>query len=403
MRSYGLRTLLLYLVASLAACDAGSDGQTGLYADPGSSASNVNSLNGGLSGKLVTTISSNPLQLFDLSSGTYEPMRLSYMPDIMAERGEPIYSSFSILAFNRTAPESGFVQSFFECYKDYIYHNSCVAVLAADGSVRKILRTEGELNHEAKLSPDGNFIAMNEFYEVSGPTDSYLQIRNTSDFDTTHEIKLRSSNNHDGKAVVEWGAAGELYYTNSTDQQAIIYVTKPYTLETAHSITLPDQYTGEIESLDISPDGKKLLIGYDPAALNAVSTGSIFLLDLETRTLTVPAIDHRDAGVQPLGDDVAGNVHSAAWSPDGQWILVLHGWYVSTGGYADPLELPQFPEPSGRGVRRMFAVPADGEYTELGKTAEEISTQAILLFNVESDTNVLSDEWSGGKVIWLDY
>jgi len=47
----------------------------------------------------------------------------------------------------------------------------------------------------------------------------------------------------------------------------------------------------------------------------------------------------------------------------------------------------------------MYAVPADGEYIELG--LDHVATGAILLFNYTGNPEHLTDKWVGGKVFWL--
>jgi len=412
--------VMMCVVSALSACDedasstfvpAGSvAGDAAPDTTPGSTpvTDTTNVFNGGLAGTLMNTISSNnePL-LFDLSTGRYS--RHEALFDIQAgltEHGFELYNSRNMIAFNRAAPNAGFIQTYGECVKtgsiseENVSYRGCVVIYNADGSRRGSLVSFNTMDSPAKLSPDGRFFAMNDYYEgIYSPAESYIEIRQSSDAkEVEHTLELDATQYYNGKAVVEWGASGEIFYTNSADATATVYVTAPYTLNTVQTIELTG-YPGEIETLDISPDGRKLLIGYDPAALNAVGIGSVFILDLETLKLTVPAIDYRDSGQRPLGDEVIGDLRHPAWSPDGKWILVMHGHNDTPVDYIDPNARPAPPEPSGHAVVRMYAVPADGEYAELG--LDSVSPDAMLLFNYVGNPEIVSDRWAGGKVFWL--
>lgn len=415
-------TLIACTVFTVTACNDGNSGipgPVGEYSNgdapasdgSGNSAPATGSMfNGGLTGTLMSTNSdsTSSRSSYDFSTGRYSPYVTLYdIQNGLKEHGFELNRSFSMISFNRAAPNTGFIQTYPECVRTgtisefNITDRGCVVVYNPDATVRGSLVTFNILHSPAKLSPDGRFIVMNDWYEGDyEPASSYLEIHPSNDpKEITHSIKLPATKYNNGKSVAEWGASGEIYYANSADDTATIYVTAPYTLDTVQTIELTG-YPGQIETLDISPDGGRLLIGYDPAALNAVSTGSVFILDLATLKLTVPAIDYLDSGQRPLGDDVEGYLRHPAWSPDGKWILLLHGHNVATvvptlDPYIyDPLQISDVP------VVRMYAVPADGEYIELG--SGRASGGAIPLFNYTRDPEYLTDKWLGGKMFWLE-
>jgi hypothetical protein len=227
MNSRVLKTLMMSLALAVSACNEGSSGPIGPSGDIGgtTAASTSSAFNGGLSGTLMNIVSGDNMPLlFDPSTGKYSSREALY--DIrggLEQRGYELYSSANSIAFNRTAPNAGFIQTYPECIRvgsvlvtDTPYRG-CVVVYNADGSRRGGLVADDVLEYPAKLSPDGQFFVKSIRNRHLRPADAYLSIHQTSSGETVHSLDLHTTSEYDGKAVVEWGASGEVFYTNSTD------------------------------------------------------------------------------------------------------------------------------------------------------------------------------------------
>ena len=120
-----------------------------------------------------------------------------------------------------------------------------------------------------------------------------------------------------------WTPNDELIYTVPSEDRVIVYITEPGSLDVARTVRLPSSYAGQVKTLDASPDGSKLLMGYVPPF--GVRVSGVLLLDLATLQITVPAIVESEIDIVPLGDDIKGRITAPTWSPDGEWILLTEG------------------------------------------------------------------------------
>ena len=288
-------------------------------------------------------------------------------------------------------------------------YNSCITISDTAGNlVRAIVFDDKAFELPPKLSPSGKYVAYNDFDRECCHRTSWLYIDLVADVSTvdSFEIDIEGIGVIDGgpgdyngvgrygsssESPMDWLPNDQLVYTVPSDFEVIIYITKPGSLDIAKKITVPDLYQGDVESLDVSPDGTQLLIGYDSP--KGLWNKGVLLLDLDTLDITVPAIDPGDAGKIPLGDDMEGYVYAPRWSPDGKWIMVLSGQHIVAVGAAGAAFISDL---------TMYAVPADKSYTVL---TQDEPTEAIAIRLVRPDKpeeGPVSTFHSGSYYEWVD-
>ena len=350
-----LSGLILSSLLMLTAC-GGSDDSTSegsLAGNAGSSVddSSVNdgSLNGGLTGRLVMSNSDLlPIEI-DLSTGESRLLPIRTLQGSFPD--ENLEDGLKVGYFTGSVNGSGYVQSIEKCIDNEI---SCVATY--DGSFNRtgIARlTNVEIDGAAKVSRSGAYVAYTEFFNVTDPFLSLkivdvVAVTTIDEFQPTFAIPSDADN-----SPFAWGPNDILAYSVPSDERVSIRITDPLSWTPFRTINLDSRLQGDITSLEFSPDGSKILIGYDPPG---ILSASVSILDLETLAITVPVVEVGDVNTIPLLDDVESFLVSPRWSPDGRHIMVLS---VKSG--AGPIiDATTGGATVIAGSEVLWAVPADG-------------------------------------------
>lgn len=401
-RRFFSATTLALLLLTLTACGGSSSGDNDVVVDSGSGeesvepgdstdqlptddsieSPNTTGFNGGLVGRVITTYDNKPVQL-DLASGLMTEVPVDTIQDWLASNEVDPISVFSERSYFGVGgvASTQYIQSVTKCLPQEdspLDYHACVAVYGADYQrVHNVLIRDRELYYAPKLSPTGRYLAFSEFWSFAGNRSAAIFLLDLEGLSYEDSLQI----DLDGKikaaaSPLDWAPDGSLVYTVPSDDSVVIYFTEPGSLELANSIRLPALYQGEVESLDVSPDGTKLLVGYVPDG--GIRKGGILLIDLETYGISVPAVVESEVGIVPLGDNIKGSIRSPRWSPDGQWIMMIQG----RGNYFGP---------GVSTAAHLYAVPASKSRTVL---TMESPTEAILI-NVQypDRSDQLSDSW----------
>jgi len=346
--------------------------------------SNSGVLNGGLTGRILSTFRDEPGQM-DLSTGVITALPIDSIQDWLARNN---FRSDRESYFGSGGTDSSqYIQTVPKCIRRprTLSFDSCIAIYSLNFEKTQQFRlSDIELSGQASLSPSGKFIAANEYNPLGGYRSSEIVLVDLADKSIVEIFGIdlgeqgsqqyrRSSN-----TPLAWTPNGALVYTAPSEDRVIVYITKPDSLEIVESIALPALYSGTVTSLDVSPDGSKLLMGYNPR--NGLNYGGVLLLDFETLSISVPAIVPSEVDIVPLGDNIKGYIRTPRWSPDGQWIMVVEG----VGAYFD-FNIATY--------EYLYAVPADKVRTVL---TTDSPTDAILIKMEHPDSHRgLIDAWLG--------
>ncbi len=384
----------------VSACGGGNDvdGQQGVISEQpsnGGSSQPVQStggFNGGLTGRIITTYKDEPVQL-DLSSGLMTKLPVDTIQDWLARNGHDSDTNSYFGAGGISSAQ--YIQTVPECFRDEETlrdYDSCIATYD-DNFVKleQIRLTDIELTLPAHLSPSGQFVAFNEYHSFAGIRWSNLLLMDVAGKSIVDSFAIDVGESgpryvQADPSPIAWAPDDALIYTVPSDDRVVVYITKPGSLELDNTITLPSSYQGEVVSLDVSPDGSKLLIGYNPS--QGVFLGGVLLLDLESLQVFVPAIVPAEVDIVPLGDDIKGYIRTPRWSADGQWIMVRQG----RGSFLDT---------SVSTTEHLYAVPANKSRTVL---TMESPTEAVLI-NVEypDRPGQLTNAWLGDDIYESDF
>lgn len=348
---------LFSVLLAISSCDSGDALQGGLNDPIGPSAG---LLNGGLIGRVITSDKDlQPIEI-DLATGTTRFLPINTIQDGLPDenwgRGE--LQAF----FSANLSGSHYVQSIVDCrydnnagFNDLYRYDSCMAVYNED--LRRVFFAAIEntqIDGAIKVSRSGKYVAYNEFERISssGP----FSILNIADVTTNTNIESYDIPIEDrseaGASAFAWGPGDILVYSVPSDERISLYITNPVSWAPARTINLSANRQGNVSSLEFSPDGSKVLIGYDPPG---VFSASVLLLDLDTLDVTVPVVDNRDVNTIPLIDDVKGNLVSPRWSPDGRHIML-----VSERSGAGPIiDVPTGEATVIPATNVLYAVPSD--------------------------------------------
>lgn len=396
---------ILPLFQLIAACDGGGDPVL-TQADPQTtsqdsqntpSTSGNPSINGGLTGRLLTTHEGRPIQI-DISSGAVSDVPIDSLNDWLSRQGLEANSDTAYLVsgnessgrYVETINECRFVSQDVAGHTIDGYYDTCVSIYNNQDyqTIRRVRINDRQLSGPAKLSPSGQYLAMNDYFWPSCCRRSTILLMDVaqSTLEVTDSFTVNMGEVEDvvGESPLDWTPNNELVYSLPSDSKAAVYITKPGSLEVAMTIRLPATYQGDIYSLDVSPSGTQVLIGYNPR--QGPYLAGVLLLDLDTLNLSVPAVVPSEANIVPLVDNIQGFIRNPRWSPDGEWILVVNGQSTLTTGLGAAFTT----DPN------LYAVPARSSHTVL--TTEQ-QTEAVLISTANpSDPQGVPDTEYRGNV-----
>ncbi|ASJ70487.1 hypothetical protein [Granulosicoccus antarcticus] len=337
MRSVGLCSLLLGCLLILG-CDDSSDGKPNEISDDSPGESTSGEVNGGLSGKIISTYRFRPYQ-FDLASGAATEISLFSTYDLIEDLeansgGDKPSAEYNYFTASSNPANQGYVEVLYDCYRGPT--RSCVSIYDENFiAVRRIV-TEAWYQKPAKLSDSGKYVVMSDRYGTFNDI-ALIQIMDVSLGRVADSIEMPDVSKDDDKradhAVTEWGINDELIFSIPSDERPTIYVTAPGTTEIERKITLPRSFSGFVRSLDMHPDGEQLLIGYGGNTDGLVEqNGLALVLNLSDLSVRIPAIDYADANRSPIGENFKSQFINPIWSPDGTQIMILN--LFSIGGSA---------------------------------------------------------------------
>lgn len=132
-----------------------------------------------------------------------------------------------------------------------------------------------------------------------------MEIKNAS-YKETSVINIEGGDRYvrAGPSPLDWTPNEELVYTVPSDTGIVVYVTKLGSQEVANTISLPDTYKGNVTSLDVSPDGSNLLMGYNPK--QGPYRSGVLLLDMQTLQVLLPTVVPSEA------NNIQGYIRSLA-------------------------------------------------------------------------------------------
>ncbi len=318
-----MKLIALLLPALLAACGGGGAEQE--TSDNGAN----RDLNGELTGRLVTTVDFQPYE-FDLSTGAARKLPVVTSKQFMDNRGEgDNVREYNFFAASESPEDPGYVETNYQCFT--VPTGACLAIYDANYQVvARVAAHEKTLDEPAKLSRSGKLVAMSDMHLYYNQTATILlmDVASSNVIDSVqidHEVEGRA--NLPGHPPLEWGLDDEVIFSVPADTRPTVYVTEPGTMKIARRTKLPASYIGYIDSLDLHPDGKQLLIGYrrKSGANNGIDGGGlIIVLSLDDLSIRIPAVNQADQSTMPIGNGFISQYSNPMWSPDGRTIMFLN-------------------------------------------------------------------------------
>jgi len=308
--------------------------------------------NGGLTGRIVTAYDEEPIEI-NLETGDFRYMPLTTLQDLLRANNRP--TSLGVRSYFSGTPTGGYIHSMQECFaRSGGADDSCYAVYDSKLKRKSFIRTPSiQINGAAKLSKSGKYLALSEreTEDVDQYFSSDIRILNAS---SNHIlIKHRFEGLHVGDAPLAWGRNDELIFSAVSESKRVrIYVTDPETHRIARTILLPRSYDSEIKSLDMSPNGRRLLIQIE---------GRIRILDMRTLRLTTP-----------IRAELEG-LEAPRWSPDGKWISVINDNRSPAPIFDVSLQATVTPANTA-----MYVIPANASRTVV-VDSERTNVNAILI------------------------
>lgn len=350
--------------------------------------------NGGLTGRLLAVYKDKPVQI-DLSTGLVSYMPIESIQDWLTDNGHSVntHSASNKSHFEAGGPSSSqYVQTVPQCFRDeenLRFYDSCFAIYDAGYQrLNNVRIRDREIALAAKLSPSGRYVAFNEYFTIPGTKQwSDILLMELAGLSYVDTLELDIDNSAEASdSPLAWTPNDELVFTVPSDDRVVVYITSPGSLDIANTITLPASYQGEVMSLDVSPDGTRLLMGYNPS--KGPYFGGVLLLDLNTLEIFVPAIVPSEVNQVPLGDNIKGNLLAPRWSPDGQWIMVIEGDTI-------------FNDTAVNRPTYIYAVPANKSRTVL--TADEPTDAILITLEYPDKPGLLTNSWRGEDYVYHHY
>lgn len=393
-------TICLSVLLSLCLAGCDDDGKSGFV-----DRTEADAINGELSGRIITTYDFRPYE-FDLSTGKARELPLLSTYDYIEDQesnhgGELPGAPYNLFTASNNPANQGYVEVLYDCFR--VPTRSCVSVYDADFQVVKRVVSESWFQEPVKLSDSGNLLAMSDKYGQFFETTEIqlMDVATGSVLDSIEMSEEDRGNNLPDHAVTEWGTRDELIFSLPGDERPTVYVTAPGTLDVERTITFPSHYSGVITSLDMHPDGKQLLIGYEGNTDELFEyNGLALVLDLDDLSLRIPAIDQADAEKFPIGENFKSQFVNPIWSPDGTRIMILNMFAI--GGtaltpdviYIDgTVVVNRFIEISDN----LIVIPADSDRLVINRDDDTYldTVQLVVLEDVVDSARRLSPRWRG--------
>ena len=180
---------------------------------------------------------------------------------------------------------------------------SCIAIQNYSGAYATQFNMLYDVFGPAKLSHDGQFIALFRKTGISVSSSERLEIYNRSG-------DLVSSYPQDETAF-QWLPDGKILSLSGRNFR----FTDPYATKPIYQLTLPDNLPGTPGQLSVSPDGQRIAFSIIDSSNFATTHATPYVMNIDGKNIRKLATTPDDSPV----------INNPIWSPDGQWILLAEG------------------------------------------------------------------------------
>lgn len=229
----------------------------------------------------------------------------------------------------------------------------------------------------AKFSKDGNYYAYTFSDDAYIDSPTLLIINNT----INEEINF-SAMPDDGAVAFDWTNDNKLVYAYNGG----IYITSPYSTEGTRIFFMRDypelsEYIGISGSVRVSPDDKRVAFNlFKPHVNSSYIPQTPWIINIDGTDL------HRLAHVEGEYADLEELFGSLAWSPDGNYILIIEG-YIPNASI------------SGAGDGNLYAIPSNSRNVRLNQEGKDGIIR--LLTNYKNDSKELRYMFNDAAFMWL--
>jgi hypothetical protein len=301
-------TLLSLLSVACGSGGSGDSGNTPTQPDNGS-----DSVNQGLTGHLYIEGGLQYVYLIDAETGL-----VKYIPNTDWENQRERFPSgvSQFYSHPRTNSSAEFLMVAVHCQRansDPLSEMlSCLAIQDYEGNYLSQFSIGDAVSGDAKLSPNGEYIALFRNLNQGGQGGEWFEIY-------TRSGDLVSDKNEDYKRFV-WLNNGQILHTYNRH----FIFTKNYSTERDYYISLPDVINGEsivgsyLGDFSPSPDNTQIAFTlYKKWGSSDIYGDALFIMNIDGSGIRKVAISMNES--YQFIDDLT-------WSPDGRWIMVKEGY-----------------------------------------------------------------------------
>jgi hypothetical protein len=285
-----------------------------------------------------------------------------------------VYPSGAMYSVEPSQDGNEYIVTALDCSVNY--NRDCLAIhKIGDGAP---LGERGEfyrgLNFGAKLSRDNSYIALS--YNENILSQTKLIILNRA-----YDIISSTTLPDESSVSFDWGSSGQLVY----GYRRSIYVTSAYSTEGTEIFSL-DSYPelanmGLSAPIRVSPDGKKVaFMLYEEDNFLSYTARTPWVVNTDGTGLhRLSHVPETMSSYQLYG--------SLAWSPDGEYILLMEGYSPQASSYD-----------SGVGGN-LYVIPSDSIDVALSDTGENGITR--LKTNYKNRSKLLTHKFNGMGIWWI--